>query len=272
MPDSDIVVELLHYDPENYRLDMPIRDGVATITSLERLTRDIVDLKIEVTEPADFSFVPGQYIDLWVPESDERRSFSMANTPGDEVELMIKCYAGGRFSALLGGELKAGDELRFTGPYGSFRLRDSENDVLLVAGGSGMAPVLALLRQLAGERSSRTIRFFYGARTADDLFHLREINELGESLPDFEFSPVLSDAEDELDWVGQRGLVHDAVGEYLKTGDSGAFETYACGPPAMIDALTELLIEQHAVDEGRIFFDKFTTAVSDNDLGGIPST
>src|SRR6185436_11277823 len=79
MPEEDLVVELLHFDPDNYRLENPIRDGSATVTAVEALTHDIRRLELEVTEPADFSFVPGQYVDVWVPECDARRSFSMAN-------------------------------------------------------------------------------------------------------------------------------------------------------------------------------------------------
>ncbi|MFY9264811.1 MAG: 2Fe-2S iron-sulfur cluster binding domain-containing protein [Solirubrobacterales bacterium] len=272
MPDTDLVVELLHYDPDNYRLDVPIRDGVATVTSIERLTHDIVGLKLDVSEPADFDFIPGQYVDLWVPGSEERRSFSMANAAGEGIELMIKCYPGGRFSALLDGELKPGDELKFTGPFGSFRLRESENPILLVAGGSGMAPVLSLLRQLAGAGSERPIRFFYGARTEADLFYVDEIAVLGESLPHFEFCAVLSEAGADSEWAGERGFVHEAAGRYLDAVGAETVETYTCGPPPMVDALTELLTERFSIDESRIFFDKFTTAAGATDEKGSTAT
>lgn len=248
LPYEDIVVELLHFDPDSYRLEHPIRDGRATVEAVEHLTHDIRRLVLHVQEPADFSFLPGQYVDLWVPgDEGARRSFSMANLPGEGlVELMIKCYPGGRFSGLLGGEVCEGCELRFTGPYGAFHLRHSDRPVLMVAGGSGMAPVLCVLRELAAERSERMVRFFYGARTGADLFHLEEIAALGEQLPDFRFSPVVG------------GFVHEAVGEYLAGGEMSDLEAYMCGPPAMIDAATELLTDVHGVDEARIHHDKFT--------------
>ena len=154
-PTRDLVVELLHFDPDNW-LENPIREGLGTVVALEELTRDIRRLLLRVDEPADFSFVPGQYVDVWIPGSDARRSFSMANMPGDgRIELIIKRYPGGRFSSLLDGALSIGDELRFTGPYGALHLRAGDGPVLMVAGGSGMAPVLSLLRQLAAQRSER---------------------------------------------------------------------------------------------------------------------
>lgn len=265
MPEEDLVVELLHFDPDNYKLENEIRDGRGTVTAVEALTHDIRRLELEVAEPAGFSFLPGQYVDVWVPESDARRSFSMANLPGDgRIELIVKHYPGGRFSSLLDGAIAVGDELRFTGPYGAFHLRDSERPVLMVAGGSGMAPILSLLRTLASEGSGRMVRFFYGARTEDDLFHVDLIREVGSGLADFDFVPVLSDTE---------GFVHEAAGEFLESGAMSDPELYMCGPPPMIDAMIELATDRHGIDErSRIFHDKFTTsadAVADS--GAEPS-
>jgi propane monooxygenase reductase subunit len=261
LPYEDLVVELLHFDPENYRLEHPIRDGRAEVEAVESLTPDIRLLRLRVHEPADFSFLPGQYVDLWVPGGGEsRRSFSMANLPGDDlIELMIKCYPGGRFSGLLEGSIQAGDTINFTGPYGAFHLRQSRRGVLMLAGGSGMAPILSLLRQLADERSDRTVRFFYGARTERDLFHLDEVAALGAQLADFRFTPVLSDASTEEAGERATGFVHEAAGQYLATGELDEFDVYMCGPPPMIDAATELLTDR-GLDESRIHYDKFTIA------------
>jgi propane monooxygenase reductase subunit len=249
MPEEDLVVELLHFDPDNYKLEHDIRDGRGTVIAVEALTHDIRRLEVEVAEPADFSFLPGQYVDVWVPGSDgARRSFSMANLPGDgRIELIVKRYPGGRFSGLLDGALAAGDELAFTGPYGAFHLRDTERPILMVAGGSGMAPILSLLRALSQARSKRMIRFFYGARTEADLFYLDLIDELGSGLADFGFTPVV-------------GFVHEAADGYLESGEMSDPEAYMCGPPPMIDAMTDVLTGRHGVDEGQIFHDKFTTA------------
>jgi propane monooxygenase reductase subunit len=257
MPEEDLVVELLHYDPDNYRLENPIRDGRATVAEVESLTHDIRRLVLDVNEPGDFSFIPGQYVDLWIPDSDARRSFSMANVPGDgRIELIIKRYQGGRFSSLLDGGIAAGDTLGFTGPYGAFHLRRSDRPALMVAGGSGMAPILSLLRRLSSESTERKVRFFYGARTQRDLFYLDLVEELGASISDFEFVPVLSEEESD---DHDTGFVHEAVDRYLDSGEMAEPQAYMCGPPPMIDAAGEVL-EGHGIDDSDIFHDKFTTS------------
>ena len=265
MPDSDLVVELLHFDPDNLRLSHPIGDGTARVAAIDELTRDIVRLTLEVQSPAEFSFTPGQYVDLWVPGTDgeARRSFSMANIPETgprppRLELIIRRYEGGRFSSLLDGGLSAGDELGFTGPYGTMHLRAGDGPVLLVAGGSGIGPVLSVLRELASTTSARPIRFFYGARSEADLPLLEEIAVIGESLPDFAFVPVLSEQA----WDGATGFVHEAAAGAVAAGDLAKPFVCACGPPPMIEALVEVLTNRHDVPDNDIVFDKFTTAAA----------
>ncbi len=246
MPERDVVIELLHYDPDNYRLENAIRDGVATVTDVRELTHDIVGLTLSVE--GELSWLPGQYLDLHVPGAeDARRSFSIANLPGeDRVELMIKRYPGGRLSGMLGESIVAGSELAFTGPYGAFHLRRSERPILMIAGGSGMAPVLAVLRQLAEEGCARPVRFYYGAREERDLFAQEEIARIGERLADFEFTPV----------TGR--FVHEVVGEQLQSSEH---DVYMCGPPPMLEA-AEAMLSRRGVDPGRIFQDKFTASAS----------
>jgi len=258
MPEDDVVVELLHYDPDEYRLEHAIRDGLGLVEAVEALTSDIVRLVLRASE--EFDFTPGQYVDLWVPgDSGGRRSFSMANLPGDDrVELLIKRYPGGKLSGMLGSGIVAGSSVQFTGPYGSLRIRDGERPVLMIAGGSGMAPILSLLRQLASERCGRPVRFFYGARTDGDLFWLEEIAELGGQLGDFQFTPVVE------------RFVHEVVDEYLGEGELASPDVYMCGPPPMVEAAEAMLIDKHGLDEQRIFVDKFTTSASAVDVTGAP--
>jgi NAD(P)H-flavin reductase/ferredoxin len=261
MPEDDVVVELLHYDPDGYRLEHAIRDGSGTVEAVEPLTDDIFCLVLRASE--EFEFTPGQYLDLWVPgDPSARRSFSMANLPGDRrVELLIKRYPGGKLSGMLGSEIVAGSPVQFTGPYGSLRIRDGERPILMIAGGSGMAPIVSLLRQLASERCARPVRFYYGARTEADLFWLDEISELGGRLADFRFTPVVE------------RFVHEAVDEYLAEGSDDLSEpdVYMCGPPPMVEAAEAMLIDKHGLDEQRIFVDKFTTSASAADVTGAPA-
>ncbi len=245
MPEQDLVVELLHYDPDNYRLEHTISEFTATVEAVEPLTPDVVRLLLHCP---GFTFTPGQYVDVHVPGAQDgaKRSFSMANLPGeDKVELIIKRYPGGRLSGMLDGQIKAGDQVGLTGPYGALRCHGGDRPILMIAGGSGMGPILALLRQFARDGCGRPVRFFYGARTDEDLFYADEIAALGSQLADFEFKPIVG------------GFVHEAVDAWLERSD---YDVYMCGPPPMLEAAEEMLIEAHKVDDQHIFQDKFTTA------------
>lgn len=267
MPDEDLVIELLHFDPEGYRMDHEIRDGRAVVEVVESLTHDISRIVLRVAEPAEFAFTPGAYIDLHVPGTDERRSFSLANLPQDgTLELIVKRYPGGRMATLIEDGLGPGDELGFTGPYGAFRLRASERPILMIAGGSGMAPELGILRQLAREGCARPVRFHYGARTRADLFGLDEIERLGAQLDDFAFLPVLSHATAACAWDGPTGFVHEAVAAAFLAGDLPAdVDVYLCGPPPLVDAALDLLVDGRGLDPQQVHYDKFTTAVAAED-------
>ena len=185
------------------------------------------------------------------------RSFSMANLPGGELEFMIKLYPDGKFSGLLAdGNLSEGDELEVTGPFGVFTLRQSERPLLFVGGGAGMAPILSLLRSMVEKGIDRKAIYYYGARTEQDLFHLEELAELAEQLPNFTFVPALSHIDEDVEWDGARGLITEVVAEAEK--ELGEMDAYLCGPPPMVDAAIEML-DANGVPENRVYFDKFTT-------------
>jgi propane monooxygenase reductase component len=258
---SDLEVELINYDEEALHGGTPPRTVSARVTGIEPLTHDITRLCLTVQDDEPFEFKPGQYVDIRIPGGgeDEHRSFSMANLAAEagELEFMIKRYEGGRFSGLLGeGGLQVGDELEVTGPYGVFTLRSSSpRRVLFIGGGAGMAPILCLLRSMAEAGVDRPTTFYYGARTATDLFHLEELAALAGRLPSFAFVPALSE-ESNGDWSGETGLITDVV-ERLE-GDLAEVDAYLCGPPPMVDAAIAML-ERSGVPESHIYFDKFTT-------------
>jgi propane monooxygenase reductase subunit len=250
---SDLEVELINYDEEILRSGVALRTVPTRIEAIEWLTRDIRRLVLRIEDGA-MPFHPGQYVDIGIPGTDEHRSFSMANLPGDDglLEFMIKLYPGGRFSGLLAdGGLQAGDELEVKGPYGVFTLRETERPLVFIGGGAGMAPILSLLRSMAEVGIARPAVYYYGAREEEDLFHLDELQALAAALPDFRFVPALSDA----DWDGETGLITDVVDRC--EADLGEVDAYLCGPPPMVDAATELLVRRGA-SEAHIHFDKFT--------------
>jgi propane monooxygenase reductase subunit len=252
---TDLEVELINYDEEVLRSGVALSTQTMRVEQIEALTHDIRRL---VLSGEQFKYKPGQYVDIQIPDSDEVRSFSMANLPCGELELMIKVYPDGKFSSLLSsGELKEGDEVEVTGPYGVFTLREkSDRPLLFIGGGAGMAPILALLRAMAERESDRQAVYYYGARGPKDLFHLEELRELERQLPNFRFVPALSECGEEEEWDGERGMVTDVV---TKLEDElSEVDAYLCGPPPMVDAAIGLLV-QNGVPESRVFFDKFTT-------------
>jgi propane monooxygenase reductase component len=252
---SDLEIELINYDEDVLRSGIALSTQQMRVEKIEALTHDIQRL---VLSGPTLDYHAGQYVDVRIPGSDEVRSFSMANLPGGELEFMIKVYEEGRFSRLLSsGDLKPGDELEITGPYGVFTLRaKSDRPLLFIGGGAGMAPILALLRSLAEQGSTRPAVYYYGARHIHDLFHTEELATLEERLPNFRFVPALSECGGEEDWGGERGLITDVVAR-CETQLSEV-DAYLCGPPPMVDAAIGLLV-QNGVPESRVYYDKFTT-------------
>jgi len=197
---SDLEVELINYDEEIIRSGVPVQTAQTRVTACEALTKDIHRLELELVEPAELAYRPGQYVDILIPGAgDAHRSFSMAGIPKEgapaRLEFMIKRFPDGRFSSLLGDDgLSEGDELTVRGPYGVFTLRqNSPRRLVFIAGGAGMAPVLSLLRSMGEAGVTRPAVFYYGARQAEDLFHLDELAELTEGVEDLRFVPALSE-------------------------------------------------------------------------------
>jgi propane monooxygenase reductase subunit len=265
---SDLEVELLHYDEEVLTSSVPIQTMRAEVASITALTHDIRHLALNLVDPPELAFHAGQYVDIQVPGTTHTRAFSMANTPatGDRLEFMIKLYPGGRFSGLLEDQLAPGDELQVRGPYGVFILREhSDADLIFIGGGAGMAPIWSLLNSMAERALRRKVTYYYGARSANDLFHLDQLGRLSERLPDFRFVPALSEPVPGDGWEGETGLVTDVV-DRLES-DLAGHEAYLCGPPPMIDAAIELLAAK-GIGEARIFYDKFTITASEDEQAG----
>lgn len=259
---SDLVVELLNYDEELLLNSLPVREYQARVSAIEPLTHDIRRLELTLEQPLRFR--AGQYVDVSIP-GGVTRSFSMANPPSEQRTLafIIKVYQDGAFSALLRDQLKPGDALELKGPYGTcFRRDDQTGPLILVGGGSGMAPLWSILQDhLAHGDRRRPVHFFYGARTEADLFYRDEIAAMVAQRPNLSFVPALSQLEPGAGWDGERGYIHEVLGRYFQEGlRAGDAEAYTCGPPPMIDAVLPVL-ERNRVRPERIHVDRFTQAV-----------
>jgi propane monooxygenase reductase subunit len=262
---TDMTVELLHYDEEMLTSGVPIRALKTKVDSIEPLTHDIYRLCLMLDGEEPLEFHAGQYVDVRIPGTESTRSFSMSNAPSvdDRLEFMIKHYPGGLFSSLLKDQLAPGHELEVKGPYGVFILREhSDADLIFIGGGAGMAPIWSLLNYMAERSIDRNATYYYGARTAKDLFHVDQLHELSERLPRFRFVPALSEPAPEDNWEGEVGLITDVVDRL--EGDLSGREGYLCGPPPMIDAAIPML-GAHGIPEARIFYDKFTITASEEE-------
>jgi propane monooxygenase reductase subunit len=256
---EDLTIELLNYDEEMIQSGLPIQEVTAEVVSNDNVTHDLRHLVVKLTD-ADRSlkFFPGQYMDFAIPDTEESRSFSMANTSARDglLEFVIKIYPDGLFSRFLDADVAVGDQLRITGPFGVFTLRDNPGkDLIFVGGGAGMAPILSLLRSMAERGIDRKATYYYGARREADLCFHAELRELEEKLPNFRYVPALSEPGDD-GWDGETGLITDVLrraGLDLKGADA-----YVCGPPPMVEAALELLPALGVADK-RVFYDKFTT-------------
>jgi len=249
------------------RIEIPeelfnVREYRGVVERIRDLTHDIKELRIRLVEPDAIRFTAGQYIQLRAPAYGEQRepvyrAYSISSPPSDggAVELIIRLVPGGICTTWVFDHLKEGDEVVFNGPYGEFRLTDSDAEMVWVAGGSGMAPFWSMVRQMAEHGSQRTCTYLFGALTKKDLFLVDELRELEDRLPGFRFAPALSKPEPGDEWDGETGLITEVADRAVEQG-TGA-EAYLCGSGGMIKAACAVL-EQKGIGADRTFYDSFT--------------
>lgn len=232
---------------------------MATVENLRNLTHDIKEVTLKLDEKLNFK--PGQFMLMRIPiyngaASSEFRSYSIAIPPNakNQVQFEVRLVRNGYATTYIHQHLAVGDRLLLAGPYGQFYLRDSQKDILMIAGGSGMAPIKAILEAMAAEKNPRRTRFFFGGRDRADLFLLDEMKELEKTLPNFSFIPVVGQT-DSL-WQGEVGMVPEVASRFLQAGEVKRTEAYLCGSPGMINACLAAL-EKKGLGPEAIFYDKF---------------
>jgi len=240
--------------------DIQVRKLPARVQKLERAADDAMIVYLKLPANERLMFLPGQYIDILLKDGS-RRSFSMANAPHDDefVQLHVRHVPGGSFTDHVFQAMKERDILRFEGPFGTFFLRDeSDKPIVLVASGTGFAPIKALIEAAFKKGVARPMRLYWGARRPKDLY----LNGLAERWvaehPGFEYVPVISDALSEDNWTGRAGFVHRAVME--DRSDLSGHQVYACGVPIMVDSARRDFIQKCRLPENEFFADSFTTA------------
>lgn len=230
------------------------------LTRVIDLTHDIKEFSFEMSE--SLQFLPGQYALITIPGVQHQRAYSMCNVPSDDNQwhFQIKRVPEGKGTNALFSHVDIGQELDFDGPYGMAYLReDSPRDILCLAGGSGLAPMISITRAIAlNERySGRNIHFVYGGRTPIDLCGEQHLSVLPGYNERISYYPVISEPSSMTGtaWTGRTGYVHEAALALFQEQLSN-FEIYFAGPPAMAEAL-QMMLHQQGVAQDRVHFDKF---------------
>lgn len=258
VPESDVIIETKEIDQVG---EIEIRKLPCRVIEIEKLNHDVIRLLLKLPSSERLQFLAGQYIDLLL-HNGKRRSFSLANAPhnDDSLELHIRHYDGGLFSEYAFHELKEATLLRFEGPLGTFFLReDSERPIIMVAGGTGFAPIKSIIEHSIHLDDKRPIHFYWGARKEEDLY----LNQLAQSWADehehIKFTPVLSEIDGQDQWQGRTGFVHNAILEDIE--DLSKYEVYTCGPPPMVHAVLDSFVERGLSAEF-IYSDSFEFATN----------
>jgi NAD(P)H-flavin reductase/ferredoxin len=262
LPKSDLVIEVALRDAQTSH---PIVERTGTIVALQPLTYDILHVRIALNEA--MAYTAGQYADITVPAgagrgAGESRSYSFATSNDEaqarsELAFFIRKVAGGSYTEWLFTQAQVGTTLNLRGPHGDFRLRPGATSMVCIAGGSGLAPIKALLEQAIKDKEGhRHVVLIFGARTQQDLYALDDIDQIRQAWHGrFSFVPVLSAESKDSDWAGRRGMIPEQLGEILGTR-LAEHQAYMCGPPQMIDACVGVL-SAAGVPGQHIFFDKF---------------
>ncbi len=240
--------------------DVEVRSLPCRIESLTRIAGDVMSVTLRLPAIEEFHFRPGQYLDVMLG-GGRRRSFSIASAPADgrTLELHVRRASSTGFTGQVFDEMTVGTLLRIEGPLGQFWLRGaSPRPPLMIGGGTGYAPLRAMLRQVIAEGDRRALTLYWGARTAADLYEHDWLTVLACDRPGFEYRPVLSDpAASAGRWRGRTGLVHEAV--LADHPDLTGFDVYASGPPAMIESIRRDFA-RHGLPREQLHFDSFDYA------------
>ena len=274
VPHSDVVLESRQVSEAGA---FPVRRMPTRVSSMERLSHDVMLLRLQLPANDSFNYHAGQYVEFLLRDG-ARRSYSMANAPrladsaaasaaadpaappaappGNSIELHIRHMPGGKFTDHVFGAMKEKEILRMEGPFGSFYLRtDSDKPIVLLASGTGFAPIKAVLEQMQRNALTRPATLYWGGRRPADLYLDSWVRERLALMPNLRYVPVVSDALPEDGWQGRTGFVHAAV--LQDTPDLSAFEVYACGAPIVIDSARSAYIDQAGLPADAFYADAF---------------
>jgi CDP-4-dehydro-6-deoxyglucose reductase len=258
-PQSDVVLESRQVTDESA---YPVRKMPVRVAALEKMAHDVMQVRLQLPAMEKFRYHAGQYVEF-IMRDGARRAYSMATPPhlqetAPGLELHIRHMPGGLFTDHVFASMKEKEILRIEGPFGSFHLHeDSDKPVILLASGTGFAPIKALILHMQHIGFKRPVTLYWGGRRPQDLYLDGWIREQAANLPFLSYVPVVSDAQPEDAWTGRTGYVHQAVlDDYA---DLSAHQVYACGAPIVVDSARTAYTRQGGLPEDEFFADAFTS-------------
>ena len=227
----------------------------AAISDVRQLSASTIALSIKGEALGRLAFLPGQYVNLKVPGSEQSRAYSFSSLQKNgEVSFLIRNVPGGLMSSFLTNLAKAGDSMTLAGPLGSFYLRPIQRPLLLLAGGTGLAPFTAMLEKIAEQGSEHPLHLIYGVTNDFDLVELDRLQALAARIPNFTFSACVANPDSQ---YPQKGYVTQHIEpRHLNDGD---VDVYLCGPPPMVEAVSQYVREQ-GITPANFYYEKFAAA------------
>ncbi|MEN9537861.1 MAG: hypothetical protein RLZZ126_96 [Pseudomonadota bacterium] len=262
---SDVVLESRQVSAAGAH---PVRKMPARVMHLEKKSHDVMLLRLQLPANDSYTYFPGQFVEF-ILKDNVRRSYSMATAPGafqkddgsplNMIELHIRHLPGGLFTDAVFGTMKEKDILRIEGPFGSFYLReDSDKPIILLASGTGFAPIKALIEHMQSKGIARPATLYWGGRRPGDLYLNDWVEQKLAEMPHLSYVPVISDALPEDAWTGRTGFVHAAV--LQDHPDLSGHQVYACGAPIVVDSARAVYTGSGRLDPGEFYADSFITA------------
>ena len=259
VPHSDVVLESRQVTEAGA---MPIKKMPSRVTLLEKKSHDVVLLKLQLPANDVMQYHAGQYVEFLLRDG-LRRSYSMANAPhtlvagAPAIELHIRHMPGGKFTDQVFSTMKEKDILRIEGPFGSFYLRESDKPMVLLASGTGFAPIKALIEHMQFKNITRPATLYWGGRRPEDLYLHDWVMAKVAEMPNLTYVPVISNATDGDNWAGRSGFVHQAVMQ--DHPDLSGYQVYACGAPIVVDSAKADYTAKCGLPEDEFYADSFTT-------------
>ena len=254
---SDVLLESRQVTSEGA---FPVKKMPTRVNQLEKKSSDVMLLKLQLPANDSFSYHAGQYVEFLLRDG-ARRSYSMANAPhtlSAGLELHIRHMPGGKFTDHVFNIMKEKEILRIEGPFGSFYLReDSNKPIILLASGTGLAPIKAVLEHMQFKGIARPATLYWGGRRPVDLYLDGWVRTQLAAMPSLHYIPVVSDALPEDDWRGRTGFVHQAVLQDFP--DLSGHQVYACGAPIVVDSARAAYTTHAGLPDDAFFADSFTS-------------